>query len=242
MPAILELPEVRQRISPFSGEEYHRLGEFNEHRKRTEPIRRIVTEKRSKSPLHGTIMSLLYRLFLARIPVRFTVRQEQSLALLRVLIWSCIASGMLLPLHSAPKLVQQGEDGSVLLHARDVEIHGTTVRYEPQTNKNTIGFWTKLEDWVSWDFQITEPGTFAVEILQGCGKGSGGSEVEFSTGHQVLKMIVQDTGHFQNFVRRDIGRLTLDEPGRYLLSVKPKTKPGVAVMDLRQVVLRPVRP
>jgi len=30
MPALLEIPEVRQRISPLSVEEYHRLGEFNE--------------------------------------------------------------------------------------------------------------------------------------------------------------------------------------------------------------------
>ena len=30
------------------------------------------------------------------------------------------------------------------------------------------------------------------------------------------------------------------KPGKYTLSVKPKTKPHAAVMDLRQVTLRPV--
>lgn len=79
MPAILELPEVRQRVSPLSVEEYHRLGEFNEHGKRTELIRGIVIEKMSKSPLHRTIVSLLYRMFLARLPSGFTVWQEQPL-------------------------------------------------------------------------------------------------------------------------------------------------------------------
>jgi hypothetical protein len=49
---------------------------------------------------------------------------------------------------------------------------------------------------------------------------------------------VQDTGGFQNFVARDIGTLDL-KPGRYTLNVKPLTKPGVAVMDLRQVTLKP---
>lgn len=76
-------------------------------------------------------------------------------------------------------------DGSVLLHSRDVTIHGKNVRYEPQTNKNTIGYMTKVEDWVSWDFEITKP-------------------------------------------------------SRYTLAVKPKVKPGMAVMDLRQVLLWPV--
>ena len=81
MPAILELPEVRQRISPLSVEEYHQLGEFNEHGKRTELIRGILIEKMSKSPLHRTIVSLLYRMFLARLPSGFTVWQEQPLTL-----------------------------------------------------------------------------------------------------------------------------------------------------------------
>lgn len=78
-PTILDLPEVRERVSPLSVEEYHRLGEFNEHGRRTELIRGIVIEKVSKSPLHSTIVSLLYRLFLARLPAGFTVRQEQPL-------------------------------------------------------------------------------------------------------------------------------------------------------------------
>ncbi|MCZ7639485.1 MAG: Uma2 family endonuclease [Verrucomicrobia bacterium] len=50
MPAILELPEVRQRVSTLTVEEYHRLDEYNEHGRRTELIRGIVIEKMSKSP------------------------------------------------------------------------------------------------------------------------------------------------------------------------------------------------
>ena len=55
---------------------------------------------------------------------------------------------------------------------------------------------------------------------------------------QSLKFTVQDTGHFQNFVSRQIGEVQLPA-GRFTLSVKPQTKPGVAVMDLRQVTLKP---
>lgn len=139
----------------------------------------------------------------------------------------------------AAKVIRQAANGEVLLHARDVAIHGTTVRYEPQPHKNTIGYWTKVDDWVSWDFELTRPGEFNVEILQGCGKGSGGAAVEFSVGEQTLKTTIKDTGGFQNFVPRDIGALKFDKPGRYTLAVKPKTKPGVAVMDLRQVKLTP---
>lgn len=137
------------------------------------------------------------------------------------------------------RTVQQAADGTVLLHARNAFIHGSTVRYEPQTNKNTIGYWTKLQDWVSWDFSINQPGTFEVEILQGCGKGSGGSEVEFSIGEQILKTVVQDTGGFQTFLSRNIGKFKFDHAGRYNLFVKPVSKPGLAVMDLRSVTFKP---
>ena len=81
MSGILELSEVRQRVSPLSVAEYHQLGEFNERRKRTELIRGIVIEKMSKLPRHRTLVSLLYHLLLARLPAGFTVWQEQPLTL-----------------------------------------------------------------------------------------------------------------------------------------------------------------
>jgi hypothetical protein len=94
---------------------------------------------------------------------------------------------------------------------------------------------------VSWRFEVKQPGTYAVDIFQGCGKGSGGSTVEFSVGPaQVLKVTVEDTGGFQNFVKRRIGEFKLEKADRYTLTIKPVHKPGLAVMDLRQVTLTPV--
>lgn len=78
---ILEIPEVRQRVSPLSVTEYHRLGEFNENGRRTELIRGIVIEKMSKSPLHRTICSRLYKLLLAQLPAGYTVWKEEPLTL-----------------------------------------------------------------------------------------------------------------------------------------------------------------
>ena len=79
MAAILEIPEVRQRVSPLSVEEYHRLDEFNENGRRTELIRGIVIEKMSKSPLHSIVVSRLYRLLFSLVPREFVIWQEQPL-------------------------------------------------------------------------------------------------------------------------------------------------------------------
>ncbi|MCL4789106.1 MAG: Uma2 family endonuclease [Verrucomicrobia bacterium] len=80
--AILELPEVRQRVSRLSVEEYHRLDEYNERGRRTELIRGIVIEKISKAPLHRIIGSLLYRRILAQLPKGYSVWKEEPLTFL----------------------------------------------------------------------------------------------------------------------------------------------------------------
>ena len=130
-------------------------------------------------------------------------------------------------------------DGTIRLPGSEVIIHGVNVRYEPPAHKNTIGYWTKVDDWVSWELETVNEGEYEVEILQGCGKGSGGSEVDVTIANQTLRFVVQDTGHFQNFVRRTLGKVRLTA-GRHTLAIKPQKKPGVAVMDVREVVLKPV--
>jgi hypothetical protein len=135
----------------------------------------------------------------------------------------------------------QRPDGSIVLLATNAVVHGKTIRYEPQPHKNTIGYWTKVEDWVSWEFQVTQPGTFTVTLTQSCGKGSGGSEVTFSVAGQNIRDVVPETGSFTSWTNRTLGTFNLRTAGVYTLMVKPSTKPGVAVMDLRAVEFTPTR-
>ncbi len=138
-----------------------------------------------------------------------------------------------------PKSVPQLADNSVLLHSRQAAIHGTALRYEPMPFKNTLGWWGRAEDWVDWKFEIHRPGTFDIEILQGCGTGHGGSDVIVDVAGTRIPFVVEETGHFQNFVPRRIGRVTLASAGKYTLAIQPQRKPGGAVMDVRQVRLVP---
>ena len=38
------------------------------------------------------------------------------------------------------------------------------LRYEPLPHKNTLGFWTRAEDWASWEFEVHKPGVFTVTV------------------------------------------------------------------------------
>ncbi len=133
------------------------------------------------------------------------------------------------------------KDGIITMHARTALVQGAMLRFEPLPHKNTLGFWVNKDDSATFDFTATQPGTFTVEVLQGCGKGSGGAEVELAVGDEKLTFTVKDTGGFQNFEAREVGTLKIDKAGKHTLTVKAKTKPGAAVMDLRQIVLKPTK-
>jgi arylsulfatase A-like enzyme len=133
------------------------------------------------------------------------------------------------------------KDGVITMHARTALVTGVQLRFEPLPHKNTLGFWTNKDDFATFEFTAEKPGTFTVEVLQGCGKGSGGAEVELAVGDEKLTFTVKDTGGFQNFEAREVGTLKIEKAGRHTLTVRAKTKPHVAVMDLRQIVLKPAK-
>jgi hypothetical protein len=131
--------------------------------------------------------------------------------------------------------------GRIVLHSSKAQTQGEKLQYEPKQEKNTLGYWVNPADWASWHFKVAQPGTYAIHIWQGCGAGSGGSEVEITCAGQSAKFTVEDTGGFQNFKEREVGKMTFDKAGPQALEVHALKKPGVAVMDLRQVILVPVK-
>jgi len=129
--------------------------------------------------------------------------------------------------------------GVIYLRGKDAVLHGEKLRFEPEPHKDTIGYWANMNDWAEWKVRVPKAGVYAVELLQGAGKGSGGAEVEITIADQTLKHIVKETGHFQRFVPITVDTVRLGE-GEHTLTIRAKTKPGFGVMDLRQVVLRGV--
>lgn len=125
----------------------------------------------------------------------------------------------------------------ILLHAGKAVVHGEMLRYEPQTNKNCLGYWTKPEDWAEWKVNVQRPGVYDLEVWQGCGKGNGGSDVRVEVAAQNFDFVVDETGHFQSFIPRKLGRVHFWKAGEFSLAIKPQNKKAAAVMDIRQVKL-----
>lgn len=128
--------------------------------------------------------------------------------------------------------------GDVRLLAKDAVVHGRRLRYEPESHKNVLGFWTDPGDWAEWRFTAPAAGRYEVEVQQGCGPGSGGAAVDVEVAGTTLPFTVVETGHFQQLAQVSVGTVELSA-GEHTLALKPRSKPGAAVMDVRRVVLRP---
>jgi alpha-L-fucosidase len=137
--------------------------------------------------------------------------------------------------------LEQAKDGAITFQAADARVHGTSARYESGGGKDNIGYWTNPSDYVTWAFEVTKPGTFNVEVTFACTQGAAGSEYTISVAEQELAGKVTDTGSWTNFATEKLGTLKITKAGTYTLSLKPKTMPGSAVMNLKSVMLVPIK-
>ncbi len=225
---LYDLAKDEGETTDLSAKEPARVAEM---RGKLEKWRRDVgaQENRANPKFNGTLWRKLYQdVDASRLPLE----DKASAMALKLVPWRTLMSDVALK-----NKVEAGA-GAVILHARDAKVHGTKLRYENPPNKDTLGFWVQKDDWAEWTFELPNPGKFEVEILQACGKGSGGAEIEIAVKGQALTLKVEETGHFQRFIPRLAGTFTFETAGQQTLSVRAKTKPGGAVMDLRRVVLR----
>jgi alpha-L-fucosidase len=136
--------------------------------------------------------------------------------------------------------IPAGAGGAYTLKAADAEVHGETARYEPDGDKNAIGYWTNAGDYVTWVCNVPAAGKYAVSVTFACENGSDSSAYMVSAGKSSVAGKVSGTGSWTAFQEKSLG--TIDLPaGKSTVAVKVTSKPGYAVMNLRQVKLTPVK-
>lgn len=133
----------------------------------------------------------------------------------------------------------QSIDGTIILDAKTATTYSEKMRYEPKEEKDCLGYWTNVEDWAEWIFDVSSPGEFEVMVHYGCGDGSGGSEVAIYINDKTFDFTVEETGGFQSWKELDLGSVTLDSMGENKLAIVPKSKAAKAVMDIKKIVLTP---
>ncbi len=135
--------------------------------------------------------------------------------------------------------VKQADDRSLTLLARDADTHGSNIKYESSAGKDNIGFWTDPDDYVSWVCRIDTPGKFNVEIAYAC-TAPGGSGYVVEVGGRQIEAETGATGAWTSFETQSLGKVTLTAD-RHILTVKAKGLHGEGVMNLKSVVLKPLK-
>ncbi|MDI9586209.1 MAG: alpha-L-fucosidase [Acidobacteriota bacterium] len=145
-------------------------------------------------------------------------------------------SGTVEPL--AATLVQE-KDGTIRLSAADAEVIGESAKIEGGKELN-IGFWTNVNDFAQWQVRVDKPGAFEVEVTYACDTNSGDSEYVVVIGNQAVVGKTEVTGSWTNYRTVSLGGIRINDPGVLNAMVRGLRKPGLAVMNLRSVVLKPV--
>lgn len=129
-----------------------------------------------------------------------------------------------------------------MLHAWQAKTFGEKVLFEPQWYRNTVGYWAVETDYATCDLEIDQPGTFSIAMLQGCGKGQGGSDalVTLRQKDQIIARLpfqTVDTSHFQNFRWSHLGMIGISATGTYQLRIDATRIAKVALFDVRAIHL-----
>lgn len=130
-------------------------------------------------------------------------------------------------------LMQQPDD-SVTLPAFLSNVHKmdekSAFRFD---SRGVADRWLDKNDWLDWNFKVSKPGTFEVVVLTSEQKyganWEGGHSVEVEVAGQKLKATIEDNGKEENpanpywkYVISRIGKVTIDKPGNFSLSLKPE--------------------
>lgn len=136
--------------------------------------------------------------------------------------------------------IMPAADGSIDLRAADAQVVGHAAKLEGTGTDAHIGFWTSETDQVTWKFGPHAPGRYTVEITYACEDGSHGAGYEVRVGSQLLTGEVENTRGWRNFTTINLG--TIELPGTpATLQVVPTSKPGLGVMNLRNLRLTPAK-
>ena len=121
-----------------------------------------------------------------------------------------------------------------------VTIHGQHARYEKKEDRDNIGFWSKVDTWVSWQVEVPEAGTYAVEITYAAEPNCAGAKYEVFLGETSIQRKVESTGGWGRFETKRLGTIKVPASGPTPLAVKPLQIKGAGLMNLQAVRLVPV--
>ena len=128
--------------------------------------------------------------------------------------------------------IQPQADGVLQLDARAATIYGKAAKFF-EGKPDFIGAWTDAADYLSWPVSFSASGVYVVELNYACAPGSDRTLFEIEAGGQsTVSRIMDDTGSWYDYEVFNLGEFRVNNAAPQTLTLKPRQKPGQAVMNL----------
>jgi len=157
-----------------------------------------------------------------------------------------VSTAIALDLAGAPVVVEPEylipaeANGGFQLLANDAKLNGSAIQVE-HGRRGNIGYWTNQGDTAEWKIKVASAGTFGVSLDCSCEPGSEGSTFEFDVdgAPSGITGTVPKTASWFDYKTLDLDGTLSVSAGPHVIQIVPKSKPGLAVMNLRGVTLTP---
>jgi alpha-L-fucosidase len=151
------------------------------------------------------------------------------------------------------KTQQQASDGRIDLLCHALKIHGTKahVFYRGHGPRMRIRDWTDPQEYLSATVDVTRVGAYEIQLTYAFLPGPAttqsrpsqpntvGSRLVVEIGGQRIEHRCVDTGGEERFKTVTVGRVRLENPGRYALTIRPVPQ-AWRELGLQSVAMRPV--
>ncbi|HEX8236090.1 MAG TPA: alpha-L-fucosidase [Abditibacteriaceae bacterium] len=141
------------------------------------------------------------------------------------------------PLVKAEPVIQTvapGPDGTIHLAASAALLHGD-LRLEGPANNRNIGFWTYIQDWVSWQMQAKEPGTYHVSMEASAANQT--TDFVLEIGDHKLMGKSELTDFWTEYRNIEVGDVEIEQTSTLTVKVRPASAATWRPFNLRSVRL-----
>ncbi len=165
-------------------------------------------------------------------------RHEFVIYLRSIMLLPSDAPGHAVDVTGSP--IQAADDGTFKLRAANAEIVGMNAVVEDYTPKN-IGYWDSLDTSVRWQIVMRKPGKYRVEMNYSLTPSANGCKVAVLVGDQSVTARPKAGANWLDYKVGSIGEVTITGTGYFPVEVKPVSKPGDFLINLRSVTLAPAQ-
>jgi putative membrane-bound dehydrogenase-like protein len=133
-----------------------------------------------------------------------------------------------------PEVVKPDNSGVLKLSAKNAEIYGTSLVFEPQFAN--LGWWTKEDDHAVWTIDVPKAGKYVVQLDYACADNAAGDTFVLTLGEQSLVGKVVGTGKWEEYRQEKIGELSIPA-GQRRVVFRSEGPIRAALIDLRAIRL-----